>query len=119
MKILISGDRNWADKELIFCTLLDYVDDVSVVIEGGARGADTLGRLVAEDLSISVIHCPANWNSYGKRAGIMRNIQMLEEHKPDLILAFHDDIEISKGTKHMIETAKAAFVEVRLITHYD
>jgi len=115
-KILISGDRNWTDKTLIFCTLLEYIDDVELVIEGSQYGADIIARDVAEELGINTLDMPADWDRYGISAGPRRNIQMLNE-QPDLVLAFHDDIKNSKGTKHMIKIAKEAGVPVRLITH--
>ena len=42
---------------------------------------------------------------------------MLDQGKPSLVLAFHDDIENSKGTKHMVKIAREAGVEVRIVTH--
>jgi hypothetical protein len=41
---------------------------------------------------------------------------MLEEHAPDLVLAFHPCIEQARGTRHMVEIARKAGVEVRLVT---
>lgn len=111
MRVLISGDRNWKDKDIILEALYS-LGNVDVVIEGGARGADTLGKEIAEFLGIPVIHCPADW-SQGKKGGIFRNISMLN-HKPDLVLAFHNDIGNSKGTKHMLEITKKACIPYRL-----
>ena len=51
---------------------------------------------------------PANWKEYGKRAGYIRNAQMLNEGKPDLVVAFPG----GKGTQMMIKLAKAAGVKV-------
>lgn len=45
----------------------------------------------------------------------IRNKQMLDEGKPDLVLAFHTDIENSKGTKNMIYQAKKRGIKVILI----
>ena len=108
-KVLITGDRNWSDKELILNTLLEYSTSIDLVIEGGARGADALGRQVAEyDLDLDVLEITADWNKYGKSAGPRRNKQMLIEGKPDLVVWFHKDIGISKGTANMISQAEAA-----------
>jgi len=87
------------------------------VIEGEARGADTIAREEAERLGFKVLRFPAQWNTYGKAAGPIRNYEMLKQGQPDLIVAFHDDISSSKGTAHMLRCAEAAGVTYTLITH--
>ncbi len=113
MRILITGDRNWTDKDKIRA-MLSSVPDVEEVIEGEARGADTLGKEVAQELEIPVESYPADWSKYHKAAGHIRNQQMLDEGKPNLVLAFHSHIEQSRGTADMIRRAKKAGIEVRL-----
>jgi hypothetical protein len=76
-----------------------------VVIEGEAKGADTLARQAAEYFGIPVLAYPANWDRYGAAAGPIRNRQMLMEGCPDAVVAFHNDIQTSKGTKNMIAQA--------------
>jgi hypothetical protein len=49
------------------------------------------------------------WNKCGIGAGYFRNVQMLEEGKPDLVVAFLG----GKGTAMMVKIARAAGVEVR------
>jgi hypothetical protein len=60
---------------------------------------------------------PAQWHKYGRAAGPIRNQQMLAEGKPDLVLAFHDDIDGSRGTKDMVNRARRAGVKVEVISH--
>lgn len=84
--------------------------DVPVtLIEGEAKGADSMSRSIAEnELAQSewqISPYPADWKTYGKAAGAIRNRQMLNAH-PDLVLAFHNDIVSSKGTKDMVRIAK-------------
>jgi hypothetical protein len=116
MRVLICGDRNWKDYKLIKVTL-SAIPDVSLVIEGECRGADVFGKAAALSLGIPVEKYPADWNAHGKAAGPIRNRLMLDAGKPDLVLAFHDDIEHSKGTKDMKNVAESAGIEVRVITH--
>lgn len=71
---------------------------------------------MAQILGYTVIAVPAEWKKYGKRAGIMRNQKMFDEHHPDLVLAFHKNIAESKGTKHMMEYAKKKGCPVRLVS---
>jgi hypothetical protein len=113
MRVLICGDRHWKDGHAVKRELLK-LEGVRCVIEGEASGADIFGRVAAESLGIQVKPFPALWNLYGKAAGHVRNRQMLVEGKPDLVLAFHSNIEKSKGTKNMVEQARKAGVPVKI-----
>jgi len=111
-RVLVCGDRNWTDELAIrswLCWLQDWGFDT--VIEGEARGADTIARNEARLCGMEVVKFPADWKLYHKAAGAIRNKQMLVEGKPDLVLAFHSDIERSKGTKLMLKLAQDAGVE--------
>lgn len=78
------------------------------IISGCAKGADDLGEDWAVVNWAGLERYPADWDTHGKKAGILRNIQMLEEGKPDLVVAFPG----GRGTDHMINIAKKAGVEV-------
>lgn len=90
-----------------------------IIIDGMARGADSLGYACAVDLGCETERYPAEWEKHGKSAGPIRNHRMLQEGRPDLVLAFHSDLAKSKGTKHMVEIAMKAGVEVIVITGED
>ena len=140
MLVLICGDRHWGDYRCEVCQgwvwpctgcmvtnirLRDRIKseiihlgldpDDDVIMHGAAKGADTLAGEVAERMGFKVVRFPADWNKYGKKAGPLRNRQMLDE-KPDLVLAFHPDLAKSKGTKDMVARAKAAGIVVRHFT---
>lgn len=117
-KVLICGDRNWTDKEKIreYVEILHKKHDDLVIIEGEARGADSLVRDCAKELGVIVEAYPADWNQYGRAAGPIRNQQMLET-VPDMVIAFHDDIENSKGTKDMVNRAKKIGIKTLIISH--
>jgi len=103
-RILICGDRNYQD----WIKVQEYLDTISrttIIIHGGARGADSLAGNLATSLKMKVIKFPANWDKYGKAAGVLRNQQMLDEGYPDLVVYFHKDIENSKGTRDMLKRA--------------
>ena len=86
------------------------------VLHGMARGADSLAARAAYELGISVIGFRARWEKFGKAAGPIRNREMLDE-KPDLVIAFHDDLESSKGTKDCVEEARRRGIPVEVISH--
>lgn len=78
---------------------------------GDTPGADTFAESWAAINAIPVQRYLAQWNRYGRRAGILRNQQMLDERKPDLIVAFPTG---GPGTKHIISIAKDAKIEIRI-----
>jgi ankyrin repeat protein len=67
-----------------------------------ASGADILGKQYAIDRKLNYIEFPADWNKYGKRAGFIRNQEIVDNS--DFVIAFWDGV--SNGTKHSIELAK-------------
>ncbi|MFI5405141.1 MAG: SLOG family protein [Nitrososphaerales archaeon] len=109
MKILICGDRHWSNYWAIY-DVISRLDRSSVIIHGAAKGADTTAGIIAKKLGFEVVSVPAEWEKYGRAAGPIRNKVMLDMN-PDLVLAFHTDIENSKGTKNMVEIAKKKGVE--------
>ena len=110
-RVLVCGGRDFEDKEFLFDRLdiLDgKLDGIDVVINGGAKGADTLAAKWAKSRGIDVKTFEANWKTYGRSAGSIRNGQMLTEGKPDLVVAFKG----GKGTRDMIKRAKKKGVTV-------
>jgi hypothetical protein len=100
--ILVCGSRSWHDGEAIKSRLRTFGPN-AVVMHGGALGADTLAGRAAHDLGLRVWEVKADWKKYGRRAGPLRNIAMLEK-RPDHVLAFWDGK--SPGTKHTLDEAE-------------
>ena len=114
MRVLVCGDRNWTDEK----TIEDFIKTLpkdTVIIEGEASGADTITRKVAEGYGLEVLKFPAEWNKYGRAAGPIRNSKMIDEGKPNIVVAFHNNLSKSKGTKNMIEQAIAWSIKVKVI----
>lgn len=112
MRILVCGDRNFEDIDHMNDVMNDHFYPGDILIHGDAPGADRLSERCKQPYT-EVIRFPADWEKYGKAAGPIRNKQMLEEGKPDLVIAFL--APDSKGTKNMIEQAQKAGVDVRII----
>jgi hypothetical protein len=104
MKIAIVGSRNFRDYDVLKKFVLSKisVEDISLVVSGGATGADSLGEKFAQEYRIATKIFIPDWNKYGKSAGFKRNIQIVEE--ADLVFAFWDGRSV--GTKHSIDIAK-------------
>jgi YspA, cpYpsA-related SLOG family len=115
--VLVCGGRDFSNGLLLVETLnaLQMSDDVSVVIHGGAPGADSIAGLYAlgRDIPIEVYH--AEWKRYGKHAGPIRNQRMLDEGKSDVVVAF--PTEKSRGTWDMVRRSKDAGVGTHVVGH--
>ena len=106
MKILITGGRYWSDRDKISNALFDASAPGDIIIEGGAPGADTIARQVCDWMRPRRrwIELRADWELYGKAAGPIRNREMLDL-QPEIVLAFHEDLANSRGTKDCAEEA--------------
>ena len=101
MKVAIIGSRTYPDLEKV----REYVRKLSqddIIISGGAKGVDETAEDEARKLGMEVISIPAEWDKYGKRAGLMRNDIIVA--MADCVVAFWDGV--SRGTKYTIDKAK-------------
>lgn len=107
---LICGGRDFADRALFEGAMRDLIlhPEDCVIVHGAARGADTLADGWARARSIAVYACPADWEAHGKAAGWIRNQDMLEQFKPDVVIAFPG----GRGTADMVKRARKAGVVV-------
>ncbi len=113
MKVIVCGCRNWSNRKIIKKRLWELPSN-TIIVEGGCDGADLMARDVALEIGLEVVEFPAAWKKYGKSAGPKRNIKMLDTG-PQLLIAFHDDLTKSKGTKHIITEARKRGIEVEVI----
>jgi len=112
MKLLVSGSRGWKHKGIIHRLLIQLKPDL--VVHGDCKeGADAQADLIAKRLRIPVKAYPACWEILGKKAGIMRNTEMLVMENPDVVLAFWDGK--SRGTKHTIDMARELNLKVMVV----
>lgn len=116
MKLLICGDRAWKDKVAIEKVVRHFRP--TFIIQGGAAGADSLAGEVATERKIPSQQYDADWTTHDKKAGPLRNMDMLEDGKPDIVVGFHNNLMYSKGTKHMLEIAGKARKRVYLYENH-
>lgn len=112
MKVLVCGGRDFNDKRALFNALdgLRIRGEISQIITGGARGADELAEEWSRSRQVRRTVYPAKWNLLGKRAGLARNLEMLDKEGPDLVVAFPG----GRGTAHMISISKERGFEVMI-----
>ena len=123
MRILVCGGRDFEDRNLLYRTLDEitprtepdeYGNDMPknvTIISGMARGADTIAVDWAVINWCGIDEYPADWRKHGRKAGPIRNQQMIDEGKPNLVIAFKG----GNGTNDMVKRAIRAGIEVRKI----
>ena len=108
MRTIVAGSRNVTDIRQLHAALIECGWVPSVIISGGARGADRLGEEWAKQIGLPLEIYPADWDHYGKSAGHRRNAEMAAV--ADALIALWDGQ--SRGTKGMIDLATARGLRV-------
>lgn len=103
--VLVCGGRDFANESYAhgFLDFLHAQRPITLIVEGGAGGADALARSWALKRRVICDTYPADWRHEGAAAGPMRNKRMLVIAKPDLIVAFNRG---GRGTADMMHQAQ-------------
>lgn len=137
IRVLVTGGRKYHDAAKVREVLMSY--NISELCHGDADGADALAGEIAESMGIPVKTYPADWlgpctnmckpghrrvrpglattsrrvqrNDYCPAAGTYRNHDMLEDFRPDLVIAFPG----GRGTADMVKQSREARVDVDLV----
>lgn len=131
-KVIIAGSRSFNDYTLLKTELDKLFSEPFIVVSGGAKGADSLGEIYAQEKGypierylakwndLSVKNCVIKHNSYGAynaMAGHNRNQEMLNavlnNEDSGCVVAFWDGY--SKGTQNMINISKKAGLFVNIV----
>ncbi len=113
MRILITGSRDWEDWEAVDTAIQNVIGNQwgpHTVVHGTARGADSIADYWARYRGLTPEPHPADWNRYGKRAGFVRNAEMVNLGA-DVCLAFIRNG--SRGASMTAELAEKAGIPVR------
>ena len=119
--IIVSGSRNYNNYEEFKAKMDEALCRLKtkypiVILEGGAKGADALAVRYAKEFGHPYIEFKADWDTWGKRAGMMRNVEMLTyaidycERRGLIAFPAKDSI----GTRGMISIAEKAKVQTRV-----
>ncbi len=109
MRIIVTGGRKFADAAMVDRELSKLKP--TLIVAGGASGADMLAVDWAFKRKIPFIIINAQWKIHGKAAGPIRNSRMIAE-RPDLVVAFPG----GGGTADCVRKARAAGIEVLEVT---
>ena len=115
MRALVCGGREFANRQMLNEALnrLRQERGIAHLIAGGARGADSMAEWWARGEGVPCDVYQADWAGLGRKAGPIRNQRMLDEGKPDLVVAFPG----GRGTADMVRRGREAGVEVIEVTY--
>lgn len=102
-RLAVVGSRGWPNPPLVVAAIM-AVPQGTVILTGDASGVDELVRATAKRRGLALEVFPAIWAQHGKRAGAVRNLQLVREC--DSLLAFWDGV--SPGTRITLRMAAAA-----------
>lgn len=111
MKLGVIGSRSFSDKEKLFRELETYVNRASLLVSGGAEGADSLAECWAVENNVPLELFLPDFDAFGGGAYRIRNEKIVEN--VNLIVAFWDGK--SPGTKMTLDYAKKKGVEIKII----
>lgn len=117
-RVVIAGGRTFNSYDWLIRTVdhmlqLKAKEYKIVIVCGRAKGADLLGRRYARLRNYEVLEMPADWDTYGKSAGYIRNEEMAK--CSDATIAFWNGE--SRGTKHMIELTKEYKNQLKVVMY--
>ena len=115
MKLAVVGSREFEDYAWMEHCLRSCirVEEIDVVISGGARGADSLAARFAAAHGLPLVVCSPDWKRHGKRAALIRNLEIV--NRADMLVAFWDGV--SHGTRDTIAKARLAGKRVVVFPH--
>lgn len=110
IKLLVCGGRDFNNATFLDAAMSQAREllGFTAVIHGGARGADRMAAIWARERGLLAIQFLADWRRHGIAAGPCRNQRMLDEGRPDAVLAFPG----GAGTGDMIRRALNAELPV-------
>jgi hypothetical protein len=110
-KVLVCGGRDFDDCVFLYRQMdkIDKLYNIYCVVEGDAKGTDKMagkwGRFRKKEVKVY----PAKWKKFGKRAGPIRNLTMLEDNSDiELVISFPG----GNDTRNMVDKAREKKIAV-------
>lgn len=112
-RVLVCGGRSYPDHQRVFMRLDEVHGSptwgpIGSICQGGAPGVDHFAYNWAIQRGVSASTFEADWETHGRAAGPIRNRRMLDEFKPDLVIAFPG----GPGTENMCKQARTRKITI-------
>lgn len=109
--LAVTGGRKYAREDVVFAALDELAEEfeITLLVEGGATGADSHARSWAKSRGVRSMREDAEWRKLGPSAGNVRNLRVILKYKPDLLAAFPG----GSGTEDMVLQCERMGIEVR------
>jgi hypothetical protein len=114
-RVLVTGSRKWSDADAIVRELEivhAHEGERVVLVSGNCDGADKMAEEVAIKYGWMIERHPADWKTHGKRAGFVRNAEMVKLGA-DYCLAFIQDE--SAGATNTVVKARIAEIPTKVV----
>ncbi len=110
MIVVVTGGRDYSNVAHVYQTLntIHRETPITELVHGAARGADTLASLWARHKGVECTPVYAEWKKFGKRAGALRNEEMLRRFHPALVVAFPG----GSGTANCVSIAESMGLKI-------
>jgi hypothetical protein len=112
-RLCVTGSRTWVDRSAIEKVLRALHPDSTLIHGGCPTGADQIANELAEDIGLKIHIFHADWRTWGKAAGFIRNREMIEKGQPDRVVAFQKSM--SRGTQSTIDIARERGIPVEVL----
>lgn len=112
MKVVIAGGRDYKKNSVDYHAVMSALESVGAteIVSGGATGADQFGEDLAKHHGLKVTRFSADWKTYGKLAGPLRNKQMAEYC--DYVILLPGGIGTASMKNEAIKAGKKIILEI-------
>ncbi len=109
MHTAVIGSRSFTNYPLLKQTLDQYT--ISLIVSGGARGADQLGEQYAMEKGLPTLILKPDYDTHGRKAPLLRNLDIIDA--AEQVVAFWDGQ--SRGTAHALTYARKKGKHIHII----
>lgn len=99
-RVVVTGGREYDNGAAVRAVL--ELEPIAELAAGDATGADSLALTWAKHANVPHRRYAADWKKYGRKAGPIRNREMLDDFKPDCVIAFPG----GRGTDDCVKAAR-------------